>query len=44
MRQVQEPLRMIVDSLEESPEKIQRNEGYEKIAKVGEGKLIPKKL
>ena len=39
-RQVQEPLLKIADSSEESLKKIQRNEGYEKIAKVEEGRLI----
>ena len=39
-RQVQESLLTVSDSLEEDPEKMQRNEGYEKIAKVEEGRLI----
>ena len=44
MRQVQEPLPTIADSWEESPEKMQRNEGYEKIAQVEEGKLISERI
>ena len=36
MRQVQEPLLKIVDSSEESLEKMLRNKGYERIVKVEE--------